>query len=256
MHKEQLTQCEGDVITHAHQLPETYRASIFVDPQLCNPARDKEWWQPSNALKRITWWMHDRSIYRAIAIMPKEVRYWWGNLSAETAQWANMFFAKETRQKGISDRKFSSPFASKSHRLLVVGGYNHPVALGILGNGIQHHVERSIVTSQTQAKGYMLKRASTAMWTCLSAASSSTCRLCPPSCCGWGAGGPLSLPASSLYPCRPPVPASHPDRTPPPETDAELPTQETWTPDRKQQKKPKQNWTMQHQPALCCWWWA
>lgn len=76
-------------------------------------------------------------------------------------------------------------------------------------------------------------------WTCLSAASSSTCHLCPPSWCGWGPGGSLSLPASSLYPCTPPVPASHPDRTPPPETGAELPTQETWTPDRKQQKKKK-----------------
>lgn len=29
-----LTQCEGDVITHAQQLAETHWASIFVNPQL------------------------------------------------------------------------------------------------------------------------------------------------------------------------------------------------------------------------------
>lgn len=72
MRKEQLTECEGDVITHAQQLAETYRASIFVDPQLCNPASDEELLHPINALKRITWWMHDRAIYRAIPIMQKE----------------------------------------------------------------------------------------------------------------------------------------------------------------------------------------
>lgn len=104
--------------------------------------------------------MHDRAIYRAIPIMQKEVLVGPSkgrNLTAKTAPWANMFFAKEIHQIGISSRNFSSPFASKSHRLLVVGGYNDPVALGILGNGIQHHVERSIVTSQTQAKGVCVK---------------------------------------------------------------------------------------------------
>lgn len=160
MRKEQLTECEGDVITHAQQLAETYRASIFVDPQLCNPASVKELLHPSNAPKGITWWMHDRAIYRAIPIMQKEVLVGPSeerNLTAKTAPWANMFFAKEIHQIGISSRNSSSPFASKSHWLLVVRGYNDPVALGILGNGIQHHVERSIVTSKTQAKGGRVK---------------------------------------------------------------------------------------------------
>lgn len=35
-----LTQCEGDVITHAQQLAETHRASVFVYPQLCHPGED------------------------------------------------------------------------------------------------------------------------------------------------------------------------------------------------------------------------
>lgn len=67
-------------------------------------------------------------------------------------------FAKETFQLGNSGRNFSSPFAGKSHRLLVVGGHNDPVALGILGNGIQYHVERSIVASQPQAKECVSER--------------------------------------------------------------------------------------------------
>lgn len=42
LRKEQLTECEGDMITHAQQLAETHRASIFVYPQLGNPAGDKQ----------------------------------------------------------------------------------------------------------------------------------------------------------------------------------------------------------------------
>lgn len=47
-HKKQLTECEGDVITHAQKLSETYWASIFVYPQLCNPAGDEELAHHSN----------------------------------------------------------------------------------------------------------------------------------------------------------------------------------------------------------------
>lgn len=36
--KEELTEREGDMITHAQQLAKTHRASILVDSQLCHPA--------------------------------------------------------------------------------------------------------------------------------------------------------------------------------------------------------------------------
>lgn len=147
-----------------------------------------------------------------------------------------VFLPKKPFRWEFQEEIFCSPFAGKSHWLLVVGGYNEPVALGILGNGIQHHVERSIVTSKTQAKRVCFRERqreyeSKKACTCLSTASSSTCHLCPPSWVEWGPFGPPLLPPSSLYPYTPPEPASHPDRTPRPETDAELPTQETWTPD-------------------------
>lgn len=49
--KQQLTQCEGDVITHAQQLPEAHRASIFVHAQLCNPAGGEQLLHHSNGCK-------------------------------------------------------------------------------------------------------------------------------------------------------------------------------------------------------------
>lgn len=59
-----------------------------------------------------------------------------------------------------------------------------------------------------------------------------TCHWCPPSTCGWGQHDPLSLPASSLCPCRLLVPAWPPNRSPLCWTDAELLTGETLTPER------------------------
>lgn len=38
----QLTQCEGDMITHAQQLAETHWTSIFVYPQLFHPENDMQ----------------------------------------------------------------------------------------------------------------------------------------------------------------------------------------------------------------------
>lgn len=128
-----LTQCKRDMVTHPQQLSKTHWASLLVYTQLCHPDRERECTQRQSWHKNIA----TLSQYERVKVM--------------------CTVHSDSRDSTTQCYIHILPWNCMSDWLFIVRCHNEPISLSMLGNQVQHDVQRAVITAVIKCRMYKKK---------------------------------------------------------------------------------------------------